>query len=173
MRITPLTRWPAYASIGWLGCFVVTHILAAGFAPEDPDGPATQAVYVWYNVVLIAIAAVGAVAVLATIRPWGERARRWMLLVPLGFGSALLVLRGLPGLVENLVMVTGLRRGGLMGPDEGLSTGELWTGVAINTYFFVGALLLVPATLAYARRSHREPDRRQAVDTAAIDGCAG
>lgn len=170
MRSSPRTRWPAYAALGWLGVFVVTHILAAVFAPEDPDGSASQAVYVWYNVVLIGIATAGAVVVLATVRPWADRVPRWMLLVPLWFGSGLLVLRGVPGMVENVVMMTGLRQGGLMGPDEDLSTGELWTGVVINTYFFVGALLLVPATIAYARRSHREPDRRQLVDTAAVDG---
>ena len=70
-------------------------------------------------------------------------------------------------MIENALMATGISRGGRTGTDD-VSTTELWTGVAINTYFFVGAMLLVPTTLAYVHRSRSEPSRRQPVDTAGV-----
>ena len=114
------------------------------------------------------MSAIGAAVVLATIRPWGRRIPRWVLLTPLWFGSALLVVRGVPGMAENLLMVTGIRRGGFMGTGD-ISTPELWAGVGINSYFFVGAVLLVPTTVSYACRSRqavtndRGADRRARV----------
>ncbi|MFJ6166913.1 hypothetical protein ACIQH6_17470 [Micromonospora orduensis] len=41
-----------------------------------------------------------------------------------------------------------------MGAQD-ISTGEFWAGIGINTYFFTGAVLLVGATVSYAR----SPDR--------------
>ncbi|MFE9202834.1 hypothetical protein [Micromonospora sp. NPDC007230] len=55
-------------------------------------------------------------------------------------------------MVENLLMVTGIRRGGFVGA-ENISTAELWAGLGINTYFFVGAVLLAVATVSYYRPS--------------------
>ncbi|MFE9957284.1 hypothetical protein [Micromonospora sp. NPDC005299] len=110
-----------------------------------------------FNVILILMSAVGAVAVVATIRPWGRRVPRWVLLTPLWFGSALLVVRGVPGMVENLLMATGIRRGGFMGAEH-ISVAEFWAGMGINTYFFLGAVLLVPTTVSYFRRSRSDID---------------
>ncbi|MFE9193008.1 hypothetical protein ACFYL6_25740 [Micromonospora sp. NPDC007208] len=125
------------------------------FVPgDDPtgDGPWGMRAYVVFNVVLISMSAIGAAVVLATVGPGARRLPRWLLLTPLLSGSMLLVIRGVPGMVENLLMVTGLRRGGFMGVSD-ISTGEFWAGVAINTYFFAGAVLLVGTTVSYGRRS--------------------
>ncbi|MFI6235892.1 hypothetical protein ACIBD9_20235 [Micromonospora sp. NPDC050784] len=125
------------------------------FVPgDDPtgDGPWGMRAYVIFNVVLISMSAIGAAVVLATVRPEARHLPRWLLLTPLLSGSMLLVIRGVPGMVENFLMATGIRRGGFMGVSD-ISTGEFWAGIGINTYFFAGAVLLVGATVSYGRRS--------------------
>ncbi|MEU1398194.1 hypothetical protein ABZ403_19300 [Micromonospora zamorensis] len=64
-------------------------------------------------------------------------------------------------MAENLLMVTGVRRGGFMGAAD-ISTGEFWTGIGVNTYFFTGAVLLVGTTVSYTRRSAGSGPRRSA-----------
>jgi hypothetical protein len=150
--------WPAYASAAWLVAFVGWHVpLSLGWNPLPDNGDGMSgAVFHTYNVTLICMATIGAVAVLATVRPWGRRIPRWLLLTPLVVGSVLLVLRGVPGFVEFLGQVTGVAPAGLMGladPDLVAPTGRtLWAGYAINLYFFLGAVLLVPATYRFWRR---------------------
>lgn len=81
------------------------------------------------------------------------------MLLPLVAGSALLIVRGVPGFVEALLMATRVAPEGLLAAinDTGqpAATTTDWTAIAINSYFFAGALLLVPTTAAYARRSAR------------------
>ncbi|MER7892861.1 hypothetical protein ABTX15_23870 [Micromonospora sp. NPDC094482] len=138
----------------WLIFFVVSHVAAVCFPGDDPTGggPWDLRAYVIFNVILILMSAVGAVVVVGTVRPWGRRVRRWVLLTPLWFGSALLVVRGVPGMVENLLMAAGVRRGGFVGAED-ISTAEFWAGIGINTYFFVGGVLMVATTVSYVRRS--------------------
>jgi len=146
----------AYAATAWLGLFVVAHLVFLvwpGGAPAG-DGPWGATAYVVYNIVLIAIAAVGALLVLATVRPWGAAIPRRIVAVPLYFGSGLLVVRGVPGLVEDVLMLSGVRRGGFVG-DQNISGGEFWTGIGINAYFFAGAVTLVAATRVFVRRDSR------------------
>ncbi|SIM77921.1 DUF3995 domain-containing protein [Micromonospora cremea] len=146
-------RW-AYGALAWLIFFVVSHVLLVFFPGDDPTGggPWGMTAYTVLNVVLISMSAVGAAVVRATVRPWARHLPQWLILVPLWFGSVLLVLRGVPGMAESLLMVTGIRRGGFVGAQD-ISTGEFWAGIGINTYFFTGAVLLVAATISYARRS--------------------
>ncbi|WP_433288222.1 hypothetical protein [Micromonospora sp. CA-244673] len=160
MRVHGSARW-AYGTVAWLVFFVVSHVVVVFFPGDDPtgDGPWDLRAYVIFNIVLILMAAVGTAVVMATVRPWGRRVPRWVLLTPLWFGSTLLVVRGVPGMVENLLMATGIRRGGFVGAED-ISTAELWAGLGINTYFFVGAVLLVVTTVSYVRRSRvrRQPE---------------
>ncbi|MEH1166786.1 hypothetical protein V6V47_15515 [Micromonospora sp. CPCC 205539] len=146
-------RW-AHGALAWLVFFVVSHVILVFIPGDDPtgDGPWSMRAYVIFNVVLISISAVGAAVVLATVLPWARHLPRWLLLTPLLCGSVLLVLRGVPGMAENLLMVTGIRRGGFVGAED-ISTGEFWAGIGINSYFFAGAVLLVVATVSYCRRS--------------------
>lgn len=146
-------RW-AYGALAWLIFFVVSHVILVFFPGPDPtgDGPWGMRAYVIFNVVLISMSAIGAAVVLATVRPPARRLPQWLLLTPLLFGSTLLVIRGVPGMVENLLMVSGVRRGGFVGVAD-ISTGEFWAGIGVNTYFFAGAVLLVGTTVSYGRRS--------------------
>ncbi|MGA5309071.1 hypothetical protein [Micromonospora taraxaci] len=146
-------RW-AYGALAWLVFFVVSHVVLLLFSGDDPSAhsPGGTRAYTVLNVVLIAMSLAGAAVVVATVRPSARPLPRWLILTPLWFGSVLLVVRGVPGMVENLLMVTGVRRGGFVGAQD-ISTGEFWAGLAINTYFFVGAVLLVGATNSYVRRS--------------------
>ncbi|WP_433651429.1 hypothetical protein ACQP2C_02135 [Micromonospora zamorensis] len=155
-------RW-AYGAFAWLIFFVVSHVILVFFPGDDPtgDGHWDMRAYVIFNVVLISMSAIGAAVVLATVRPPARHLPRWLLLAPLLGGSVLLVTRGVPGMAENLLMVTGVRRGGFMGAGD-ISTGEFWTGVGINTYFFTGAVLLVGTTVSYSRRSAGSGPRRSA-----------
>lgn len=150
------SRWPAYASLVWLLVFVVTHVVAAvATDPATTDtGPWGYRAFLVYDLVLVGVAALGLPVVAATVRDWGRRIPRVLLLVPLWFGSVLLSVRGVPGMVENVAMVTGVRPGGFAG-DGPLGTADLLRSLAINTYFFVGAAVLVPTTLAYRRARGR------------------
>jgi hypothetical protein len=164
-----MKTWPAYASAAWLVAFVGWHVpFLFGWNPFHGEGMDTAAFHA-YNATLICMAAVGAVVVTATVRPWGRRVPRWLLLTPLVVGCVLLVLRGVPGFVEFVAQVTGLAPAGLLGlldEDVAAPTGaELWAGYAINLYFFLGAVLLVPATYAF----WRAPDRGTALGVAGND----
>ncbi|BCY08946.1 hypothetical protein [Actinoplanes sp. L3-i22] len=148
--------WPAYASVAWLVAFVGWHApLLFGWEPFPATDEVNRAVFVAYDSALIAIAAIGAVVVLATVRPWGRRFPFLLLFAPLAFGSFLLLLRGVPGFVEFLAQVTGLAPAGLAGLlDKSVAapTGaRLWASYAINVYFFLGAVLLTPATVHFWR----------------------
>ena len=162
------STWPAYATAAWLVAFVGWHApLLFGWEPFPATDDVNHAVFLVYDSALIAIAAVGAVVVLATVRPWGRRFPRRLLLTPLIFGSVLLTLRGVPGFLEFLAQVTGLAPAGLAGlldkSAEAPTGVQLWAGYAINLYFFVGAVFLIPATLRFRRTSRRgTPDRARA-----------
>ncbi|WP_329469081.1 hypothetical protein OIE75_01330 [Streptomyces sp. NBC_01723] len=97
---------------------------------------------------------------LATVEPWGPRAPSWLVRVPLWIGCAVLTMRGVPGLVENVTTATGLTPHGLLGMEkEAVDTGsrDFWKTMVINGYFFLGAVLLVPATVL-SRRSRRQSE---------------
>jgi hypothetical protein len=159
--ISPSRTWPAYAAAAWLVVFVMWHVpMTLGWdvlpaSDTAEPGPVSRVVFHAYNLTLIGMAAVGTLVVLATVRPWGRRFPRWVVLTPLWIGCGLLVLRGVPGFVELVLQVTGVAPAGLMGlVDHDLrpATGPArWAEYAINLYFFLGALLLLPATLRYQR----------------------
>lgn len=149
------THRPAYAALVWLLVFVVTHVVAAvATDPAADAGPWGYRAFLVYDLVLVAIATAGLAVVAATVRPWGRRIPRVLLLVPLWFGAVLLTVRGVPGMVENVAMVTGLAPGGFAG-DGPLGAADLVWSLAVNTYFFVGAVVLVPTTLAYQRATRQ------------------
>ncbi|WP_367042916.1 hypothetical protein [Streptomyces sp. Je 1-332] len=157
-RTGPRPGW-AHAAALWLAVSFVWH-LQMGVMYEDSIGPGEHsgtkiAVFLAYDGLITLMSAAGVGCVLATVRPWGARVPRWLVRGPLLFGCVLLTVRGLPGLVENITVATGLTPHGLLGlDDEAADTGtwEFWKSMLINAYFFLGAVTLVPATLRYVRR---------------------
>jgi hypothetical protein len=152
-----IPRAVPYATAAWLVAFIGWHVpFVFGWNPFDGE---TGAVFHAYNLTLIGVAVAGTVVVLATVRPWGAGVPRWVLLTPLLIGCVLLVLRGVPGFVEFLAQVTGLAPAGLMGlfdrSVEAPTGAELWVGYAINLFFFLGCLLLVPTTVRFWRSGQR------------------
>ncbi|GAB7031742.1 hypothetical protein AB0G35_18915 [Streptomyces sp. NPDC021749] len=149
------TFW-AYGAFGWLVVSFVWHVwmgvdYRAAMGAED-------AVPVWgflaYDGLIVAMSAGGAVVSLAAVRPWGRRLPGWLVTVPLWCGAGLLTVRGVPGLVEDLTTVTGLTPYGLLGLAEhpaDPASGEFWAGMAINAYFFVGAVLMLPLAVLHQR----------------------
>ncbi|MFE1770204.1 hypothetical protein [Streptomyces sp. NPDC059008] len=111
-------------------------------------------VFLAYDGLITVMSAAGAALTLATVRPWGRRLPVWMVRLPLWGGTVLLTVRGVPGLVENITTATGLTPYGLLGLSEqpiDAASGEFWTTMAINTYFFVGAVVMLPLVLRYQR----------------------
>ncbi|MCZ4125422.1 hypothetical protein [Streptomyces sp. H39-S7] len=153
------SRWAAYAAFVWMVSSVVWHIGMGVVADDDvaDGGPWGYTAYIAYDSLIIIMSIVGAVLCLATVRPWGDRLSRRTVLAPIAIGSVLLIVRGVPGLIENIFVLTGITPRGFLGVvDDSVetpSTTEVWQGVAINAYFFVGAILLVPATINYFRRT--------------------
>ncbi|MCZ1008182.1 hypothetical protein [Streptomyces lydicus] len=146
----------AYASFGWLAVSFVWH-LWMGIDYRSAMGRQVTApvwVFLAYDGLITAMSAAGAVLALAAVRPWGRRLPPWTVWLPLRFGAVLLVVRGVPGLVEDLTMVTGLTPYGLLGLAErpaDLSSGTFWTDMAINGYFFAGAVVMAPLTVLHRR----------------------
>jgi hypothetical protein len=178
----------AYATAAWLVAFVGWHApMLFGWNPLPEDAGAAgpdpnPVVFHTYNATLICMAAIGTVVVLATVRPWGRRFPRWLLLTPLVLGSVLLTLRGVPGFVEFVLQITGVAPAGILGlfdPAVELPSDRVrWAGYAINLFFFLGAVLLVPATWHFRRASRRlwavsrrpvSPDRGNAMAVGSSD----
>ncbi|THA70899.1 DUF3995 domain-containing protein [Streptomyces sp. A0642] len=163
-----LLRW-AYAAVAWLVVSFVWHV-QMGVMYEDSTGPDSVApvwLFLAYDALIVLLSAVGVVCVLATVGPWGRRVPSRLVRVPLWIGCAVLTVRGVPGLVENVTTVTGLTPHGLLGLDkEAVDTRswDFWKGMVINGYFFLGAVLLVPVTVLSRRgRGRAKATRGMAV----------
>ncbi|MFG2324888.1 hypothetical protein [Streptomyces sp. NPDC048568] len=125
-----------------------------------PDDGTPVWLFLSYDALIVLMSVVGVVCVLATVKPRGPRAPSWLVRVPLWIGCAVLTMRGEPGLVENVTTATGLTPHGLLGMEkEAVDTGsrDFWKTMVINAYFFLGAVLLVPATVL-SRRSRRQSE---------------
>jgi len=160
-------RWAPYASVGWLSASFIWHVWMAIFPGSDESnaGPWDYTAFMVYDSLIIFMSLVGAVLSLATVSTWGRTLPRWLVLLPLTFGCALLVVRGVPGMIENLLVVTGITPRGVVGlwdsSAQEISAGELWRTLVINSYFFVGALFLIPTTRSYARRVRTAPTAQE------------
>ncbi|MFF7703699.1 hypothetical protein [Streptomyces lydicus] len=153
-----LLRW-AYAAVAWLVVSFVWHVQMGVMyeATMGPDDGTPLWLFLSYDALIVLMSVVGVVCVLATVKPWGRRAPHWLVRAPLWIGCAVLTMRGVPGLVENVTTATGLTPHGLLGMEkEAVDTGswDFWKTMVINAYFFLGAVLLVPATVL-SRRSRR------------------
>lgn len=150
------TGW-AYAAAVWLTVSFVWH-LQMGIMYRNAMGPGSTGpvwAFLAYDGLITGMSIAGVVCVLAAVKPWGRRIPPRLARWPLWFGCALLALRGVPGLVENITVATGLTPYGLLGMEkEPVDTGswEFRKSMVINSYFSLGAATLIPATALSARR---------------------
>ncbi|WP_078970754.1 DUF3995 domain-containing protein [Streptomyces chattanoogensis] len=159
------TEFWAYAAFGWLTASFVWHVgMGVDYRSSMGDGKGAPAwVFLAYDGLVAVMSAVGAALALATVRPWGGRLPVWLVRLPLWCGAVLLVVRGVPGLVENITTATGLTPYGLLGlahEPVDRASGEFWTSMAINTYFFVGAVVLLPLVVLHGRQ-RRHPGQEK------------
>ncbi|MFI1224661.1 MULTISPECIES: hypothetical protein [unclassified Streptomyces] len=162
MESTRGHRWAAGTAVVWMAVSTITHVGAA-FIPKEsavaPGAPWGYTAYLVYDALIIAMSVVGTLVCLATVRPWGDRVPRLAVLAPLVIGSVLLFVRGVPGFIEIVLVTTGVTPRGLWAlVDDSarvIPESQMVRDALINGYFFLGALCLIPTTLAYARRTRR------------------
>ncbi|MEV6495102.1 DUF3995 domain-containing protein, partial [Actinoplanes sp. NPDC051633] len=147
----------AYAAATWVVVFVLAHVYwYSGGTLVRPTLP--QATPGVFDAILILMAVVGLAAPLAAAQGWGRRLPARLLTAVLWAGCAVLLLRGLAGLVDELLRVTGVAAGGLTGLSLQQVTGFAdpsqavqWTGRAIDGYFTLGGLLFGAAAHTFRR----------------------
>ncbi|WP_369185091.1 DUF3995 domain-containing protein [Streptomyces sp. Y1] len=75
-----------------------------GFSEDLWHDPLFELLGLWGTVLL---AALGALIPFALVKPWGAVVPRWMLELPIGIGCAFTVLRGIAGIVQESLYLTG------------------------------------------------------------------
>lgn len=161
-RGTPHTyRALAYLAWAWAVVFTAFHVywsLGGRFGLGDaPDLIPAASFDVWTVATGVMFVA-GMTVPLAIIHPWGRWIPRWMLLAALWAGCAVLALRGLAGVLDDILRTSGLATNGLTGLTYEQVTGTahpsattLWSARAINCYFTLGGLLFGLSALSYQR----------------------
>ncbi len=155
------TTRAAYTALGWAVLFFAFHVywyLGGSFAsPGKLPGLAPHSLGHWIFAVLEGPAwPVGVFVCLAIARGWanGRLAKPVAILVRLG--AVILVLRGGPGVVDDLCRAGGVRTG-ISGISTKSATGTAhltWSWWAIDTYFLIGGMIFT--WLAIRQRQDRQ-----------------
>jgi hypothetical protein len=155
-------RRTAYAAFTWVMVFLAWHVVWAltglkSPSPSDHQGPSRVLLQV-FMVVIIVMVIVGTLLPLALAQPWGRRIPRWMLLSAAWVGCVLLSARGLAGIGDGLVRVTGLLPKGFSNlttaqviGTEHPSFWALFASSATDVLFATGGLAFGLAAIAYQR----------------------
>ncbi|MFD7020772.1 DUF3995 domain-containing protein [Streptomyces sp. NPDC059928] len=152
------------AAFIWVIVFIAFHVYwyfggTFGFGDASATVPQTKTVGDWvFAVVISGMFLVGALVPFALHRPWGRAVPRWILHCCTWTGAALLLVRGVAGVVDTVVRDTGLMKNGLMGMTEEQVSGDAhpsaytqWSGTTIDLYFALGGVLFALAALWYRR----------------------
>jgi hypothetical protein len=163
-------RIAAYTAFVWVMVFIAWHVVwvATGLAvpsAAEHHGSARVALRV-FGVVVLLMTAVGTALPLALAQSWGRRIPRRILLTLTWAGCALLGARGLAGVGDDLVRVTGLLPDGLTGMTTAQTLGSAhpstWTVAAsgaTDALFVLGGLAFGWAALTRSRPASA-PSRR-------------
>ncbi|MBW8484895.1 hypothetical protein [Actinomadura parmotrematis] len=153
-------RRAAYTAFAWVMLFLAWHVVwvRTGLktpSPADHDGASRVAMQVG-GVVLIGMVAVGILLPLALAQQWGRHIPHRLLLATAWTGCALLGLRGLSGVADDLARATGLLPRGFTDMTMAQVTGtphpSLWAvtaSVSTDVLFTAGAL-----AFAWAAATH-------------------
>jgi hypothetical protein len=174
-RVTLLRdgRRAAYLAFAWVLAFLAWHVVWALTGLETPSashhGGTTRVLIQVSSVAVVLLVAAGTVLPLALAQAWGRHVPRWMLLAATWAGCALLSARGLAGIGDDLVRLTGVLPGGLTGLTTaqviGTAHPSTWAVVAsgaTDVLFTAGGLAFGTAAVAYrrARPPGQAPDQR-------------
>jgi hypothetical protein len=158
-------RTTAYAAFAWVLSFFAWHVIWVATDLQTPsevrhEGTARVLVDA-FTVILFVMTAVGTVLPLALAQEWGRRVPRPLLLLGAWTGCVLLGARGVTGVCDDLLRVTGLLPHGLTGltteqvvgtahPSAWMLFASGWTDVL----FVAGGLAFGLAAVAYRRPVH-------------------
>jgi hypothetical protein len=156
------------AAFVWVVVFIAFHVYWAlggtfGFGDATETQPKVDSLAKWvFSIVVYIMFAVGTVVPLAIYQDWGRRrVPPWMLAWCCWIGAAILLVRGVSGVLDSSLRGTGLMHKGLTGltykQEMGVahpSAYTLWSSSAIDLYFTLGGVLFLLAALAH-RRSRR------------------
>jgi hypothetical protein len=150
----------AYAALAWVVVFFAFHIywyLGGSFAsPGELPSLIPNHLVAWILLPLNVAWPLGAWVCLAIARGWPRGRMRPAASIVVWLGCTVLVVRGVPGLIDDLTRAVGLLPDGLTGLSTKQTTGTAHvtvSGWAIDTYFVAGGLLF--GLLAYRYRPPR------------------
>lgn len=137
---------------------VIWYITGLDFPSASDQHGAGQVVVQVFTVIVDLLVIAGVLLPLALAQPWGRRVPRWMLLSAAWTGSVLLSARGVSGVGDDLVRVTGILPKGFTGLTTaqviGTSHPSFWAlfaSGATDVLFTVGGLTFTLAAIAYRR----------------------
>jgi hypothetical protein len=127
--------------------------LGIGDAPDALPGWPSSVIGWIFQIVSLAMFAAGLIVPIALVRRWGSIVPRWTLLTLAWLGSAVLAVRGVAGIVDDLLRMTGILPNGLTGMTYEQILGQshpsaytLWSFASIDAYFLLGGILFGIAT---------------------------
>jgi hypothetical protein len=157
MARTVRHRW-AYTAWAWMVVFAAFHVYWLLGGRFGLAGPIPEPSLDVFTIAVAAMFAAGLVLSLATAHPWGRRLPARMLIAALWTACAVLTLRGLAGVVDDLVRTAGILPNGLTGLtlEQTLGTATpltraRWAGRITDWYFTLGGLLFALAAVAQMR----------------------
>jgi hypothetical protein len=148
--------WAGYAAFGWAAAYAIgvrfyqglggTLGLAGTF--EDPEGMRRASLLAGAGILLV-----GA-GTLATVRPWGLRLPRWLVIVPALTGSAYAVAHALTAYVTKPLDALGVVELRFRGWERRDQTAQfLWDLLFYEPWFFGLGVLVSLAALHHYRRT--------------------
>ncbi|WP_345362940.1 DUF3995 domain-containing protein [Actinoallomurus liliacearum] len=155
-------RRTAYMAFAWVMVFLAWHVVwyitGLEFPSASDQHGAGQVVVQVFSLIVVLMVIVGALLPLALAQPWGRRVPRWMLLSAAWTGAVLLAARGVSGVGDDLVRVTGILPKGFTGLTTAQTLGTshpsfwyLFANGATDVLFTVGGLAFALAAIAYRR----------------------
>ncbi|MFC1431855.1 hypothetical protein ACEZDB_14500 [Streptacidiphilus sp. N1-3] len=153
----------ARAALGWVVVFLAWHVVWYATGLSAPTAAvhhgAARVLFYAFSVLVYLMVAIGIAVPLALAGPaWGRRIPRRLLLFLAWAGSALLLVRGLSGVADDLLRATGVLRDGLTGLTEAQSMGTahpswwaVFAGDATDALFLAGGLVFGLAALSFQR----------------------
>lgn len=162
-----MNTYLARAASAWSLIFGVFHFYwAVGGSFGLGDGPASKMMsespgFLVYDLVVGVLCLLGAVFALALGGRHFQRIPRKLVLIGAWTATVALLLRGFPGLLEDVLVATDVLSEGLLGMSNMEIYGEahpsaytIWSMRIVDVYFTLGALLFLGALRAETKAHH-------------------